>query len=157
MTLSESTRQRIHKLKEAFPERRSAILPALRMAQEETDHLPPEVLQEVAELLDFDPTLVEGVASFYSLLYLQPVGQRVVHVCNNLSCYLAGSDELIKELEQRLGIVVGETTPDGKVTLRHAECLAACDKPVAVLVNGQYVEGMSLERVEELLEMLYRE
>ncbi len=154
MSLSDVVRQDILRLKGAFPDRRSAILPALRAAQEEARYLSNDTLREVAELLDLDVTVVEGVASFYSLLYLKPVGQKVVHVCNNLSCYLAGSDELLAELEHRLGIKPGDTTPDGRVTLRHAECLAACDKPVAVMVNGDYVEGMSVERIEELLELL---
>ncbi len=157
MSLSPSTRQLIERLKEAFPERRSAILPALRAAQEEAGYLPPEIVQEVADILEFDVTAVRGVASFYSLLYLEPVGRRVVHVCNNLSCYLAGSDELVRELEHRLGIKVGETTPDGRITLRLAECLAACDKPVALLVNGEYLEGVQPDNVDRLLEMLGRE
>lgn len=154
MNLSPSTRQLIERLKGAFPDRHSAILPALRAAQEDAGYLPPEILQEVAELLDFDVTQVRGVASFYSLLYLEPVGQKVVHVCNNLSCYLAGSDELVTELEGRLGIKVGETTSDGRITLRLAECLAACDKPVAVLVNGEYREGVQPDNVDQLLETL---
>jgi NADH-quinone oxidoreductase subunit E len=157
MTLSQETRERILSLRESFPERRSPILPALRAAQEEVGYLPPEVLLELSELLGFDASVVEGVASFYSLLYLQPVGRHILHICNNLSCYLAGSDELINELEERLGISVGGTTPDGRVTLRHAECLAACDRPVAVLLDGRYVEGMSVERLDELLEMLDHE
>ncbi|MBI3964306.1 MAG: NADH-quinone oxidoreductase subunit NuoE [Chloroflexi bacterium] len=155
--LSEATRAQIRAELERYPERRTALLPALRAIQAQFGWLPPEALHEAGELTGFDANALAQLASFYSLLYLKPVGAYVLQMCNNAGCYLAGADSLIEHLEQRLGVKVGQTTPDGVFSLRLAECIAGCDRAPAMMVNRDHVENLTRERLDELLATLRHE
>ncbi len=127
-----------HEAKTEFPGANSALLPLLHRIQQSEGWLSPETLADVADLLGLSVQYVESVATFYSLYFKQPVGKKVVHVCVGLSCMLAGSDELMHNLEQRLKISQGQTTPDGAYTLLEAECLAACDLAPVAQVNLRF-------------------
>jgi NADH-quinone oxidoreductase subunit E len=153
--LSDETRAAIAALKTKYPKVQSAILDALRLAQDEIGYVPPEVTAEVAAILGVSPHHVHSLATFYTMFFTQPVGRNVVEVCDNLSCALWGSKRILARLEQELGIAPGETTPDGAVTLlRTVECLAACGGAPALRVNTTYHEKMTEEKVVALVEKL---
>lgn len=153
--LSAETREAIVALKTKYPQVQSAILDALRLAQDEIGYLPPEATAEVAALLGVSPHHVHSLATFYTMFFTQPVGRAVVEVCDNLSCALWGSKRILARLERELGIAAGETTPDGAVTLlRTVECLAACGGAPALRVNTDYHERMTEEKVVALVREL---
>ena len=140
-----------------YPERRSAILPALRLAQEEHGGwLPPEAIREVADALDLAPGQVEAVASFYDMLHLAPVGKHMVEVCTNLSCALVGAQQVLQAFEEQLGVAPGETSEDGRFTLRAIECAGGCGRAVVVVVDERYREPVRPENVPGIVEELKR-
>jgi NADH-quinone oxidoreductase subunit E len=153
--LSEETRAAIAALKTKYPKVQSAILDALRLAQDEIGYVTAEATAEVAAILGVSPHHVHSLATFYTMFFTQPVGVNVVEVCDNLSCALWGSKRILARLEQELGIAPGETTPDGAVTLlRTVECLAACGGAPALRVNTTYHEKMTDEKVVALVQEL---
>lgn len=136
------------------PERkRSALLPALNIVQEENGGwLSNDLMDAVAEYLELPPIAVYEVATFYSMYELEPVGRHKVSVCNNISCMLCGADDIIKHIERRYGVKVGGTTADGKFTLkREEECLAACCGAPMMAVDGHYHEHLTPEKVDAVL------
>jgi NADH-quinone oxidoreductase subunit E len=137
------------------PERKSsAVMAALRIAQEEHGWLSVPLMDYVAELLGMRPIQVYEVASFYSMYDLKPVGRHKICICTNISCMLCGSDVIVKHLEKRLGIKLGETTPDGKVTIKEVECLAACGGAPMFQIGKTYYENLTPEKVDRILEGL---
>jgi NADH-quinone oxidoreductase E subunit len=136
---------------------RSAMLPCLHLAQEAEGRITVDGILAVAEVLGVKPDEVESVVTFYSMYHTEPVGQYVIKVCTSISCYLRGCDDLMHHLEQRLGIHHGETTPDGQFTLGHIECLAACGMAPVLQVNGEFVERVTPERADLLVERLQRD
>lgn len=152
--LSDNARQEIAHLRAQYPERQSALLPALYVAQGEIGYLPDTALDEVATLLDLPPAEVGSVASFYTMFYRQPVGKTIISLCTNLSCHLLGADTLASYLKTKLGVGNGQTTPDGKITLEFVECIGACDFAPAMLVNGTLHKNMTAEKVDSLLASL---
>ncbi|MER3411077.1 MAG: hypothetical protein C4305_01195, partial [Thermoleophilia bacterium] len=133
-----SLAEEIAQIAAQYPERRSAILPALRLAQERYGWLSPEALVEVADCLGLTPAYCLSVASFYDMLHLEPVGDHLVEVCTNICCGLRGAEAVLEAFQRELGITVGETTNDGRVTLRAVECLGGCGWPTVVAVDGRY-------------------
>ena len=140
-----------------YPDKRSAVLPALYLAQETYGYINEEAINDVAELLDLEPTQVLSIAGFYTLLYEEPVGKYVLEICNDLPCALRGADELIESTCQKLGIEKGETTEDGMFTVKTVMCLAACDKAPMLQVNLRYEENLDEEKVDALIERLRKE
>jgi NADH-quinone oxidoreductase subunit E len=137
------------------PERKaSAVMAALRIAQEEHGWLSVPLMDYIAELLGMRPIQVYEVATFYSMYDLKPAGRHKISVCTNISCMLCGSDAIVKHLEQRLGIKLGETTPDGKVTLKEVECLAACCGAPMFQIGKTYYENLTPQKVDEILASL---
>ncbi len=149
--LNERAQQEILRLAGLYERRQSALLPALFVAQQEAGYLTPEALEAVAATLDLPLPEVLSVASFYSLLYLEPVGRHVVQVCTNLSCMLNGCHAVLGRLQERLGIAPGGTTPDGHFTLRTVECLAACEEAPALIIDEDRWARVTPEGVEGLL------
>ena len=121
-----------------YPDRRSATLPALRLAQEQYGWLPPEALCEVADALDLTPAYCQAVASFYDMFHLEPVGRHLVEVCTNLSCALVGAQKVVDAFESELGVSAGETTESGDVTFRAVECLGGCGYAPVVAIDSRY-------------------
>ena len=137
------------------PERKSsAVMAALRIAQEEHGWLAVPLMDYVAELLGMRPIQVYEVASFYSMYDLKPVGKHKVSVCTNISCMLCGSDAIVKHLELRLGVKLGETTPDKKFTLKEVECLAACGGAPMFQIDKTYYENLTPDKIDRILESL---
>ena len=137
-----------------YPDRRSAVMSGLRLAQEQYGWLPPEALGEVAEALDLTPAHVQAVASFYDMYHLAPVGEHLVEVCTNVSCALVGAQQVVDAFERELGVRVGETREDGKVTLRTIECAGGCGYAPVVVVDHRYREPTRPEDVSAIAEEL---
>jgi NADH-quinone oxidoreductase subunit E len=137
-----------------YPVKRSAVLPLLWIAQRTWGWVPPAALKLVARTLELNDPEVFGVATFYTMFNLAPVGRHHLQVCMTLSCSLMGSDRLFKHLEKKLGIGHGETTKDGRFTLRRVECLAACGGGPCMQVNLDYYENLDEKNVDALLEKL---
>jgi NADH-quinone oxidoreductase E subunit len=143
----------VHRLRERYPDDRSAVMGALRLAQERHGGwLPPQALREVAEAMDLAPAQVQAVASFYDMYNLEPVGRHVVEVCTNLSCALVGAKQVVDAFEEQLGIRAGETSDDGEVTLRLIECAGGCGYAPVVVVDHWYREPTKPEDVSALVE-----
>ncbi|MGQ0548979.1 MAG: NADH-quinone oxidoreductase subunit NuoE [Armatimonadota bacterium] len=149
--LSDAARQEIARLAGLYEHRQSALLPALFVAQREAGYLPPWALEAVADALDLPLTEVTSVASFYSLLYLEPVGRHVIQCCTNLSCMLNGCGAVVARFQERLGTAPGGTTADGRFTLRTVECLAACEEAPAVIIDEERWARVSPDGVDGLL------
>ncbi len=152
--ISDETKRRFDDLVKRYPEKRSALIPILHEVQAEVGYLSPEAIESVAGFLGLSAADVMSVASFYDMLNLEPVGKHMIYVCQNLSCSLLGAEQLIRHLENRLGIRMGETTPDGLITLKRMECLASCGTAPAIQVDGIFYERMTTRKVDELLEKL---
>ncbi len=140
-----------------YPDSRSAVMPALRAAQERYGWLTPEALREVAEALDLTPAYCKGIASFYDMYHLQPVGRHTVEVCTNLACALVGAQRVVEAFEEELGIAPGEMTEDGAVTFRTIECAGGCGYAPVVVVDGRYREPLPADDVPALVEELRAE
>jgi NADH-quinone oxidoreductase subunit E len=137
-----------------YPETRSAILPALRLAQERYGWLPPEAFREVADALDLTPAYCQSVASFYDMFHLEPVGRHLVEICTNVSCALVGAQQVVEAFERELGVRPGETTADGEVTLRTVECAGGCGWGTVVSIDHRYREHVRADDVPRLVEEL---
>ena len=138
-----------------YPDPRSAVLPALRLAQEVHDGwLPPEAFHEVGDALGLTPAYCQAVASFYDMYHLAPVGRHTVEVCTNVSCALVGAQQVLEAFESQLGVRCGETTDDGAVTLRAVECAGGCGWGTVVVVDHRYREPVRPEDVPALVEEL---
>ena len=148
-------RQRVQEFAARYPDSRSAVMDALRLAQaEHGGWLPPEAFVEVADALDLTPAYCESVASFYDMYHLAPVGRHMVEVCTNLSCALAGAQAVLDAFTDELGVRPGETTEDGEVTLRAIECAGGCGRAPVVVVDHVYREPVRVEQVQAIVEEL---
>ena len=155
--LTEAGIGRIEKLCTEYPNKKSALVPALYVAQREYGGwLPREAMVEVAEVLDLPESHVFGVASFYSMFYRSPVGKNLVQVCTTSPCQLRGACEIVEVFKKRLGINVGETTADGEFTLRQVECLAACHEAPMVQINEDYFFQLDEAKVDEIVSSLQK-
>jgi NADH-quinone oxidoreductase E subunit len=137
-----------------YPDSRSAVMPALRAAQERYGWLSPDALREVADALELSPAYCKGIATFYDMYHLEPVGRHVVEVCTNLACALVGAQRVVDAFESELSVVAGETTEDGAVTFRTIECAGGCGYAPVVVVDGRYREPVLPEAVPEIVEGL---
>jgi len=147
-------RDKIEEVAGRYPNRRSAIMPALYLAQAEHAKLSGEVLLEVADVLDVPEIWVYELATFYDMFHTEPVGTFHIQVCTNVSCLLLEAEGIVAHLESKLGIERGDTTPDGLFTLSTAECLGSCDTAPVMQVNYAYHENLSEARIDEILENL---
>ena len=152
--LSEESQQKIVSLLERYPTRRAVMLPALHLASEEFPYLDDDVCQAIADLLQVPLVDVKGVATFYTMFPTAPQGKYVIQLCINLPCSLNGARSLLRFLENRLGISVGQTTPDGRFTLRGMECLAACDKAPMMFINETMHTHLTADKLDQILQEL---
>jgi NADH-quinone oxidoreductase subunit E len=148
------TRAKIEKLFERYPQRRGALLPAVRLVQQERGWIDPAQARELAELFELRPVDVWEVLSFYNLFYTEPQGRHHVYVCTNLPCSLRGGRALLHRLEEHLGVRAGETTADGRITLGHEECLGSCGTAPVMRVDEKYCEGLTPEAAVRLVDEL---
>ena len=138
-------------------QKQSAVMAALRIVQDQNGgYLTNELIEAVAEYLDMQSIAVYEVATFYSMYELKPVGKHKICVCTNISCMLCGSDEVVKHLQDKLGIRLGETTADGMFTLKEVECLGACVNAPMLQVGNEYHENLTKEKLDQLIEGLQK-
>jgi NADH-quinone oxidoreductase subunit E len=135
--------------------KQSAVMSALRIAQDQNrGFLTEDLMDAVAEYLDMRPIAVYEVATFYSMYELEPVGKHKICVCTNISCMLCGSDKIVDRLTSKLGIKLGETTTDGRFTLKEVECLGACVNAPMLQIGDTYYENLTEEKVDQVLDGL---
>jgi len=149
-----SLQREIEKVAKLYPESRSAVLPALRLAQEEHGWLSREALEQVAEALGLTPAYCMSIASFYDMFHLEPVGEHTVEVCTNVCCGLVNAQAVLEAFERELGVAPGETTGDGAITLRAVECLGGCATPTIVAIDHRYREWVTPGDVPAIVEDL---
>ena len=155
--LSADSRADIDRWVAKYPpeQKQSAVMAALRIAQEQNGGwLTNELIEAVATYLDMEPIAAYEVASFYSMYELKPVGRHKICVCTNISCMLCGSDGVVSHLENRLGIKLGETSGDGRFTLKEVECLGACVNAPMFQIDKQYYENLTPEKIDAILDAL---
>jgi len=140
-----------------YPDKRSAVLPTLYLAQETYGYINDDAINDVASLLDLEPTEVLSIAGFYTLFHEEPVGKYVLEICNDLPCALRGADELVESTCRKLGIEKDGTTEDGLFTVKTVMCLAACDKAPMLQVNLRYEENLDEEKIDVLIESLRKD
>lgn len=147
-------KERLDKILTRYPTKQAALLPALGLAQEIRGYVSPESMDEVAGALDLSPAYVRGVATFYTMYNKRPVGRHLVQVCTNISCNLAGADEVVEAFLKYTDTELGETSEDGHFTVIEAECLAACGFPTCVQINSRYFENVTPAEVPKICEHL---
>jgi NADH-quinone oxidoreductase E subunit len=152
--LSAETAAEARELMSLYPDSRSALVPICHLAQAEEGWLSPEAMEHIAEIMGLTPAEVLGTASFYEMLRTEPVGRYMVSVCTNIACLLNGAYELLEHAEERLGIGVGATTPDGVFSLEEVECIAYCDRAPCLQVNHRFFGSIDDERFDTLVEDL---
>ncbi len=154
---SKETTQAIDEWIAKYPadQKQSAVMPALRIVQEAHEgSLTTELMDAVAAYLEMETVAVYEVATFYSMYELKPVGKHKICVCTNVSCMLCGSDQIVSHLQNKLGIKLGETTEDGKFTLKEVECLGACGGAPMFQIEREYHENLTPEKVDKILDGL---
>jgi NADH-quinone oxidoreductase E subunit len=152
--LSEEVKAEIIKARSKYPDPKSVVMPALSFAQNEKGWLSQETLADVADFLDLPPAEVEGVASFYTMYRLKPMGKYLIQICTNISCSLLGGQGLTDHLETRLGVEEGETTRDGKFTWIQVQCLGSCGTAPVMQINDTYCENLTAEKIDKILKEL---
>jgi len=152
--LSETACRQIQILMDRYPRKRSALIPALQLAQKEAGYISTEIVCEIAGMFNLTPNEVNEVASFYTMLHKQPVGKYVIQVCTNISCLLCNAELIMNHLIRRLGVRPGQTSPDKKYTLVEVECLGSCGTSPVIQINEDYYEDLTPEKLDKILDSL---
>lgn len=150
--LSEQEQHHINEELKQFPAKRYAIIEALSVVQKERGWVPDEAIQDIAHFLEVSPETVDSVATFYNLVFRQPVGRHVILVCDSISCYVMGYESIAAQLKQKLGIEFGQTTEDERFTLLTIPCLGNCDRAPALLIDGNLHNDLTGDKLDEILE-----
>lgn len=154
MRLSDTNVRLAREIIARYPKPKSALIPLLHLAQEQDGYVTNDAMAHIAELVDVTPAEVYGTATFYEMFKFEPVGRYVVNICQTMSCALLGAEELMHRAEEKLGIRAGATTPDGLITIEHAECQAACTEAPCLQVNYRYRYRVTPDEVDQLLDDL---
>ncbi|NOY53781.1 MAG: NADH-quinone oxidoreductase subunit NuoE [Deltaproteobacteria bacterium] len=149
---SEETLLRINEILARYATKRAAALPVLYLAQKEFGCINDAALDAVSRVLEISRADIYSLATFYSMFHQEPLGRNVIFLCDNLACTLLGAESLRDYLERKLDVRMGETTDDGRFTLKNAECLGACGQAPVMLVNDDFYEGLTEARIDEVLE-----
>ena len=149
--LTQEERREIEEEVARYPQRRAVCTEALRIVQYHRGWVSDEAVQEIAEILEMTPDEIDGVATFYNLVYRKPVGRHVILVCNGVTCWVMGTEAVQAYLTERLGIGPGETSADGKFTLLPVVCLGACDRAPAMMIDTELYGDLTPERIDKIL------
>ena len=152
--LTPDNTQRAREVISLYPQPRSAMIPLLHLAQEQDGYLTEEAMEHVAELLDLTPAEVRGTASFYDMLFTEPVGRYLISICTNIACLLNGGYELLEHAEHRLGVAPGHVTPDGLFTIEEVECIALCDQAPCLTANWRFFGHLTAAGFDTLVDDL---
>jgi NADH-quinone oxidoreductase subunit E len=154
---SPQTEEKFKHLVSIYPQKRSALIPMLLLAQKEHGYVKAETIEYVGKILDLNPSEVDSILSFYTLLRRQPVGKYHILICTNLACLLQGSDDIVDCIKRKLGVGLGEVTPDGLFSAIEFECLGSCTTAPCVQVNGEFHENLDAGKTEKLLDELRKQ
>jgi NADH-quinone oxidoreductase subunit E len=154
--LSSEGEARLQEILDRYPTRQSALMPALWVVQEERGHIPPAAVAWLAARLEVTEARVWELITFYAMFRSEPQAEHVLQVCRNISCHILGAPSIVAHLEKRLGIRLGQTTPDGKFALEGVECLGACGLGPALQVGKHFYERLTPAKVDAILEGLRR-
>jgi NADH-quinone oxidoreductase subunit E len=154
MVISDELRDAIESDCARYPEKRGGLLSALHRVQAESGFISTDAAAELAEIFDIRPVEVMEVVRFYNMFYTAPQGRHHVYVCTNLPCSLRGARSLLSQVESHLGVRAGETTPDGRITLGHEECLGACAYAPMMRIDGEYHEDLDFDKARQVLDAL---
>ena len=135
-----------------YEQKRAVSLEALKIVQHHRGWVPDQAIQEIAEFLEMSPDELDGVATFYNLIFRKPVGRHLILVCDSISCWIMGYEEVWRHLRDRLGIDFGETTADGRFTLLPVPCLGACDQAPAMMVDDELFGNLDPAKIDAILE-----
>jgi NADH-quinone oxidoreductase E subunit len=149
---NEATIKELNEIRQKYPNNRAALLPALYVAQREFGHLGSEAYEAVSEALGIPKAIARGVATFYVMYKHKPMGRNIVQLCTNVSCMILGAERLADFLKNKYGLEPGGTTPDGRFSLVIMECIGACGTAPAMLVNDDFYENLTQEKIEGILE-----
>jgi len=141
----------IDNFKSKYPSQQSAIMDVLWLAQKKWGWISPEIIEYIARLLDLPASSVEGVVSFYTMYFKQPMGKYHIQVCTNISCMLLGGENIYEYIKDKLGIDNHQTTNDGKFSLEEVECMGACGESPMIAINEDYYYNMNKEKIDKLL------
>ena len=156
--LSAEAEQKLNDILSRYPNKMAACIPVLHLCQEANDNwVSDDVIEFVAQRLELGTAHVKGVVTFYTLFNQKPPGKHQVWVCHTLSCALRGGEDILHHCEKRLGVHAGGTTKDGKITLRTAECLAACGTAPVIQVDKKYYENLSIAEVDRIIDTLVKD
>lgn len=151
---NETNEQKIAELLTAYPSKEALTLPMLWMAQYQEGWISPEAIKTIAQRLDVSPSHIFGIATFYTMLKLSPSGTYQIEVCKTLSCALCGKDELLRYLREKWNLLPGQTSEDGRFTLKTVECMGACGGAPMIVLNEIYHENMTVDSLDFLLKSL---
>ena len=151
---SEETEDKFKHLASIYPRKRSALIPMLLLAQKEDGYIKNETVEYIGKYLDLDPSEVDSILSFYTLLRRRPVGKYHIMICTNLACLLQGSDDIEACVKRKLGVGLGEVTADGLFSAIEFECLGSCTTAPAMQVNGEFYENLDVRKTEDIIDEL---
>jgi NADH-quinone oxidoreductase E subunit len=152
--LNESNLNKVEQLRKRYPTSQALVLPVLWIVQEQEGYISEEFMKYVAALLNIPFSHIFGVVTFYTMLQKNLRGKHHIEVCTNVSCMLRGSGKILEHIEQRLGITVGETSPDKRWTLSEAECMGSCGTAPMLAIGDEYYENLTLEKIDKLIDNL---
>ncbi len=149
--LTEEEKKLIHEVTEHYPQKSAASIEALKIVQNNKRWISDESIKDVAEALDMTAADLDSVATFYSRIYRKPVGEHVILLCDSVSCWIMGYENILKHISGKLGIGYGETTPDGRFTLLPNSCLGNCDKAPCMIIDNKTYDNLTNDKVDEIL------
>jgi NADH-quinone oxidoreductase subunit E len=149
--LTEEEKKAIQKAAGRYPRKAAASLDALQIVQAARGWVPDAEIKEIAQALDMDPSELEGVATFYSTVFRRPVGRHVIMVCDGISCWVMGYEEVFNHLKSVLGIDLGETAPDNRFTLLPVSCLGLCEQAPAMIIDSDVHGNLTVAKVDDIL------
>lgn len=151
LTFPPEVRREVEAILGRYPDKRGAMLPLLHLCQRIWKCVTPDALVLCAETVGCSPADAKGTASFYTMYHTHAPGKTHIRICTNVTCQIKGGEEILRKLEERLGIQAGQTTPDGKYSLEEVECLGACDQAPLLMVNDDYIGPVDDRMLEEIL------
>lgn len=154
MALTDIERQEIEKELAYLPYRHSGCIDALKIVQKHRGWVSDEALEDLAPVLGLSKADIDSVATFYNLIFRRPVGKHVIMVCDSVSCWVCGEEQVMAKLQQVLGIEPGQTTPDGLITLLPIVCLGHCEQAPAIMLDGQIIGNVNEEKIEQIISQL---
>jgi NADH-quinone oxidoreductase subunit E len=149
--LTEEERRIIEEEIREYGQKTAACISALKVVQRQRGWVPDEAIKDISELLGMTPDELDGVATFYSLIFRKPLGRHVILVCDSISCWIMGYEKILGHLKTRLGIELGETSADGKFTLLPIACIGSCDNAPAIIIDNEVYKNLDVKKIDDIL------